>query len=142
MIVRPFKVSDFLDMRLQPAQEPLRQHVTIEMVRGLVGPNSFTGEADGRPVWSFGWMPVYAHRALVWALVSEGAGAHFRSIHRIARRSLDLLLATHKRVEMDVTLDFEEGHRWARLLGFELEAPVMRGYQIDGRDAALYAKVR
>jgi len=45
------------------------------------------------------------------------------------------------RIEMTVDCDFPQGHRWAKMLGFTMEAERMRGYRPDGGDCALYARL-
>lgn len=40
------------------------------------------------------------------------------------------------------TDDFPQGHAWAYRLGFDVEAPRMRGYWHDGRDMTRYAQYR
>ena len=42
---------------------------------------------------------------------------------------------------MTVDCEFEQGHRWAKMLGFTMEAERMRAYRPDGGDVALYARV-
>lgn len=43
---------------------------------------------------------------------------------------------------MFVKCDFTNGHRFARLLGFECEAPLMRRHGPNDQDEALYAMVK
>jgi hypothetical protein len=43
-------------------------------------------------------------------------------------------------VELTVLKHFAAGHRWAKMLGFEIEAPLMRGYNPDGTDSVGYAR--
>lgn len=46
-----------------------------------------------------------------------------------------------QRIQMNVQLDFEPGHRWARALGFQVEG-IMRKYGLNGKDHVLYARVK
>jgi hypothetical protein len=138
--VRFFKAEDFFALDPQPAQAHLREIVTVDLLRAMEGPTAWTGFVDGKPLWCFGYLPVYATRAAVWAFIGRHAGPHFTRIHREAATRLDAL--PFRRLEMQVDCDFEEGHRWARLLGFELEVERLRCFGFDGRDNALYAKVK
>lgn len=140
MQITPFKAEDFFALTPQPAQAWVREHVTMEQLRAIEGSNAWTGWADGSPVWCFGWFEVYPTRAVVWTFVGADAGPHFTAMHREAARVLGAM--PHKRIETEVDWDFEEGHRWMRMLGFEMEAARLRGHRADGGDSALYARVR
>jgi RimJ/RimL family protein N-acetyltransferase len=72
-------------------------------------------------------------------LISEAAGQHFFMIHKAVRRAL--LFHNYRRVETAVASDFEQGHRWMSMLGFEREGR-MRAFTPDGRDCDLYARVQ
>ena len=43
---------------------------------------------------------------------------------------------------MTVLKDFKQGHRWAKILGFELETPTLRAYGPAGEDHAGYVRIR
>lgn len=80
------------------------------------------------------------HRAKVWSVVSEAAGPHLYQISRIALQEMKKLPYT--RLEATVDCEFEAGHRWMKVLGFELEAERMRLFSDDKRDHALYARIK
>jgi len=40
-----------------------------------------------------------------------------------------------------VDVGFKEGHRWIKMLGFELEG-YMKAYRPDGADMLLYARIK
>ena len=40
-----------------------------------------------------------------------------------------------------VDVDFPEAHRWAKMLGFKMEAERMEAYAPDGRACSLYARI-
>lgn len=62
------------------------------------------------------------------------------NLTRAAVRHMDAMALP--RVEMYVEEGFDAGHRWARLLGFELETErPMRNYLPGRRSAYLYARV-
>jgi len=61
-------------------------------------------------------------------------------VHRLVHYVLDN--CPLRRVEAYVDFEFEPGHRWARMLGFKLEAPRMKCHRPDGGDSALYARIR
>lgn len=105
--------------------------------------NSFSMSAWAglKPIGAAGVIPMHGECALAWAMLGAEAGPYLTQITRKVREVLDNM--PYKRVEMRVIYDFEEGHRWARLLGFgEPEAPRMRKSGARGEDETLYARVR
>jgi len=87
-----------------------------------------------------GILPQWQNRAFGWSFIAADAGRHFTYIHRAVSAFLDRVPV--RRIETTVDCEFAAGHRWARLLGFSLEAERMRGYRVDGGDCALYARVK
>lgn len=136
----PFLAAHFWAIDVQPAQAYVRRYVSGQLLADMERTNAFTCVVGERPVACFGWVEHYPTRAALWAFISGTAGRHFVAITRIAKRLIAGL--PHKRIEIEVDYEFEQGHRWAKMLGFEVEAPRMRGFRIDGGDSALYAKVR
>lgn len=140
MQITPFQAEDFHLLVPQPAQAWVRDVVTSAELRDAQGPNSCTAWVDGEPMWCFGWFEVCPTRAVVWTFMSANAGPHFTAIHREAKARIEAL--PHRRVETTVDWDFDAGHRWVRMLGFDLEHPRLRAYRADGGDSALYARVK
>jgi hypothetical protein len=140
MNVVPYKAEHFWAIVPQPAQAYLADYVTPQHIESLEKECSFTVMADGSPVVCFGWLALYPTRALLWTYISTTAGKHFVGITRIANRLIRDL--KFKRLEIEVDCEFEQGHRWARMLGFELEAERLRGHRMDGGDSAIYARIR
>lgn len=100
---------------------------------------AYTGFVDGLPVAAAGIANLWPGRAEAWAVMTPATRHHMTAITRAVRAFLDL--AEVRRIDCAVKADFEAGHRWARLLGFEQEG-VMRAYGPDGCDYARYARVR
>lgn len=86
-----------------------------------------------------GVVRVWPGRDMAWALISAHAGKRFVKIYRAIKRFLEL--HPTRRVEATVDVDFEEGHRLMKMLGFEYEG-LVRAYMPDGRDMCLYARVK
>jgi len=141
MIVRPWEKGDTAKLKLQPAQSYLADMIDAESDltelsdQGLV----FTGEIDGKVVGIAGLSPQWENRAIIWSLLSEESGAHFVHITKVALRLLED--CPFRRVEATVDVGFEQGHRWIKMLGFELEG-YMKAYRPDGADMILYARVK
>lgn len=140
MKVIPFSADHFWAIDIQPAQAYVRDYVAHEDLKALEAQNSFTCAKGDKVLACFGWVPLYPTRASLWALISGTSGPHFVGMTRIAKQLTEEL--DFKRLEMEVDCEFEQGHRWARMLGFKLEAERLRGFRIDGGDSAVYARVR
>lgn len=92
-------------------------------------------------VGAAGLVPLYPHRALAWALLSASAGPHIGAIARKMRRVI--ADSPFPRIEMTVSVDFENGHRLAKAVGLELETPIpLRKHGAAGNDEMIYARVR
>lgn len=139
MIVR-FTPDHLQRLLLQPSQA-MMQATLADPSYGpsLAAAGPAYSAVDGDEVFACaGLIQQWQGRAIAWALISSEAGRHMLAIHRAVWRALDL--HPFRRVETAVASDFEEGHRWARMLGFEREGR-MRAYTPDGQDCDLYARV-
>lgn len=139
MNVIPFRAEHFWAIDVQPSQAYVRNYVTEDSIKLLEKMHSFTVVEGESLLACFGWVPLYPTRASLWAYISAASGPHFVGITRIAKRLVDEL--AFRRLEMEVDCEFEQGHRWAKMLGFELEAERLRGLRMDGGDSALYARI-
>lgn len=128
-------------MTVQPAQRWLQENVAAEELRGLEGPYSATLMEDGMPLICAGVIPYWPTRALAWSFLSDKVGPrNFRAVHEQAKKFLDGL--PYKRLEASVDVDFENGHRWMRALGFKVETPLQEAFQPDGKDSVGYVRIR
>lgn len=101
---------------------------------------SYTMMGGGEVLGCAGVLPYWPGRGEAWTILSGDCGKYFISMHKAVKRFLDI--CPFKRVEATVDCYFEEGHRWIKMLGFELEAPRMRKYTEDGGDYSLYSRIR
>jgi hypothetical protein len=98
-------------------------------------PNLITLLHDGMPVAAGGTMELWHRRHMSWALLPAHSGPHMLAATREAYRRARMAPG---RVEMTVLRSFAAGHRWAEMLGFEVETPVLKGYGPDGADFTGY----
>ena len=134
-------MGDTVKIATQPAQQYLHRIVDVradftELAnQGL----AWTAEDEGRILAIAGVEPQWENRAIAFALISGAAGPYFRAIHSAV---YDFLNSTpYRRIEATVDVGFEQGHRWIKMLGFEIEG-YMKAYRPDGADMLLYARVR
>ena len=73
-------------------------------------------------------------------MVGRDAGPYFVAIHKAVKRFFDV--APFERIEAHVALNFEAGHKWVKMIGFELEVAEKKKYFPDGGSAAAYALVK
>jgi hypothetical protein len=142
MILEKFRPEHLAEIAVQPAQQYLRGYLdqnSDAAVTAAAHP-SYTGRVDGQVIVCAGIVPIWDQRALAWAWLGARARFHLVSVTRAVARFLDV--QPYRRVEISVDRDFAEAHRWARMLGFKLEAGRMRAYRPDGGDCSLYARVR
>lgn len=102
--------------------------------------HSYTIFVNGVAVACVGVAEYWRHRGEAFAFISSDSGKHFVSIVRTMKRLIDEVDCD--RIEATVIRSFKQGHRLVRLLGFELEADLMRKYGLTGLDYSLYARVK
>ena len=139
-MVIPFETTHLRLMKVQASQQAVLQHVTDNFLSLLENTNAFTAVIDGEIVACAGVIEYYKGRGEAWSYLSADLGRNMVSVFRAIKSYLDTIDV--RRIEMTVDTDFAEGHRFAKLLGFELEASRMKAYDMDGRDKALYARIK
>ncbi len=140
MIVRDWKKEDIGRIKVQESQLDILgslDDLDIEPLAkiGLVK----TIEQDNNVLCVLGLSPQWTNRAIAWAVLSETSGNHFIKLHRIARNLFNSF--DFRRIEATVDVNFKQGHRWMKMLGFEPEG-YMKAYTPTGGDQILYARVR
>ena len=135
----PFEPAHAERIRLQPRQREAAGYATPDHYRKLAAAPSFTVLDGDEVIMCAGAFELWPGRRLAWALLAESIGHRMIFCVRTTRRFMVELAAP--RYELDVELDHEEGHRFARLLGFEVETPRMRAYYPDGKDGTMYVRV-
>lgn len=141
----PFQPEHLASINVQP-----RQRADLDAAPA----SDLAAMAAGREAWAavevgtghcFGAagildVPRCEHRAHAWAIVGEDIGPHMPRVVRFMRSVIARY--PRRRIEMTVECDWPEGERFARLLGFALEAPRMVGYANHGSDMQLWARLR
>lgn len=95
----------------------------------LQSQNSWTGVIDGEPLVCAGTMKQWEGRHIAWAYLAQNTGPHMLWITREVKKAL---AGIEGRIEFTVRADFAAGHRWAEVLGFEVETLLMQGFGPDG----------
>lgn len=133
----PFKRwhYEWLDAVAEPGYTPL--HPSVLAV--LEQQKSYTGIVDGEVVFCAGTVEQWPTRHTSWAALHEKLSAqHILWITREVRAGLDRVKG---RIELTVRRDFPQGMKWARLLGFHLETPLLACYGPEGEDHAGFVRI-
>lgn len=141
MNIVQFEPKHLEELLLQPSQALMQPVLSNpDYGRGLAsaGP-AFTGIAEEGVIACMGLIPQWQDRAIAWGLISAEAGRHFVQITKAVFRTMELY--PYRRIEASVLTQFEQGHRWAKLLGFKREC-TMKAYLPNGDDCDLYARVK
>ena len=93
-------------------------------------------DAQGIPLACAGlWIP-WEGRGVLWAIL--GRDTPMLDLTRAAQKMFAEIGV--RRLEFFVEVSFQQGHRWALMLGFQAEG-TMRAFDTIGRDYILYSKV-
>lgn len=137
MEVKPFKrdhMSLFIEQEGLPAHDAV---LTPDMYDHLES-NGYTMFDGDKILACAGVLEYHEQRGLLWSYIASDIGTRMLALTRAVERYLSLL--SYNRLEMDVACDFEQGHRWAEMLGFKLECERRVAYDPEGNDYALYAR--
>lgn len=109
----------------------------VDTLLTLEKQNSWTAVVDGVPVACGGTMEHWPGRHQAWMYLGEKTGPYMVFITKAVLKGL---CSIRGRIEFTVRADFATGHRWAKMLGFEVETPLMRAYGPQGEDHVGYVR--
>lgn len=103
--------------------------------------HAFSATTDGEVISMGGVHQIWQGRALAWMVFSDDISTReFLYVHRFVLNFLENAAEEFPRVELTVVDGFRNGHRWAKMLGFECEG-FMCKYGHDGATHWLYARI-
>ena len=141
MQIVKFKKAHLDQMVIQERQQGLEYLHTDEMFESIASDDAFTAIDDDGTIFAVaGVVRMTPNRGVAWSYLSNGLGVKMSVITRAVLRYLKI--APFERIEMHVDCDFAQAHRWAKMLGFEMECERMRCFTPDRRDCALYAMIK
>lgn len=134
---RPFEAWDvFLMFFLDSKDSP----IPTDEAEKLEGPWSKTIWYGDEPIVVVGVQHFWAQRGVGWSYFSPRSEKHMLAITRIGKSLFDAYPL--KRIEAYVDMDFEKGHRYMKILGFEKEVECARGIGPLGQDATVYVRIK
>lgn len=120
----------------------VRHVVTAEAAEALAQSHGVSAWRSGRCLAAAGFIPQWPGRATCWALMSKHVALGIVPIVRRMRQEVAMYNEHCHRLEMQVRTDFDQGHRLALMLGFDVEVSNAAKFFPDGASATLYARVR
>lgn len=140
-IVR-FLPRHLFELRLQTAQSAFRETILkpeYGTALALAGP-CFSVMLNERPVACGGAQEFHSRRAEMWGLLSRDSRPVMRQMTRAIVGWMEQ--CPYARLEINVATGFDAGHRWATMLGFQVEGPEKQAYSPDGRGAIPYVRLK
>jgi hypothetical protein len=137
--LEPFKREHLENFQLQEGQLATTDPLTPSLGEDLEGSEvAVTIFSNKVVVGCVGLIEVNSHRCVCWSMFVEGLQDIFITICRGINNYLNL--GSYNRYESVVDVNFKNGARFMKVLGFKREG-LMKSYYINGGDAYLYAKV-
>lgn len=118
----------------------LAQHLTEDFKTVLNTEFALSAWANNKCIAAAGIAGVWPGTGLAWAILGTDSGPYMKSLIRKIKQGISI--SVYPRIEMRVTKSFVQGHRLAMVLGFTLEAALMRKSGALSEDQSLYAIVR
>jgi len=87
-----------------------------------------------------GFLKQWERRYIGWMFVTQRSSKYMIRLTRI----LKIFIPDVKgRIDITVRADFKEGHRWAKMLGFEIENKpgILKQYGPEGEDHIAYVRI-
>lgn len=110
--------------------------MTLEALESLKG-NSWSARENDMAIACGGAVEVWPGRYNAWCYMTDRG---MRYIRGITQKAKEVLALPKGRIECTVRVDFEPGHKWMKILGFEVETPLMRAYGPYGEDHVGYVR--
>lgn len=143
MKVVEFETEHLRELFLQEGNQALAMHVTEAHLADLKKKSPYAKSIisdTGRVLLCGGVVMYWENRGEAWAVIDQFSRRDFVGVFNRARKFLDECPV--RRIEANIDVDFEAGHRWIKLLGFKLEASRLEKYRIDGGDSSLYVRIK
>ena len=141
--IEPMMLADLLTLDVQPMQAA-EHAMVVDTIQRTNAPitDANTIKKNGRPIICCGLIPFHPSHMIAWTFIAGSIGYDMVRATLLIRSHLMLTMAMDEvhRISCTVQTGWEEGTRWARLLGFTREC-TMRCYGPHGQDYDLWAMV-
>lgn len=129
--------EDFLNIQLQTEQFIPKDILESYDFTDLISQPSWTLINENNDILFIGGLvKIHNKRLLLWSFISKNAGKYMLFI---TRKTKDII-SQYKdiRLETNVSENFINGHKWAKILGFKFEA-ILECYAENGNNMAMYS---
>lgn len=136
-------MDDLLNIDVQDMQQAEYQLVMNAMQgQQKLMLSGYTISLDNVPLLCAGMHAMWHGHSMAWSFVSRDIGVNLYGATRAIRRHLigKMEYGDTRRISMSVRTGWEDGARWAAMLGFKREC-TMRNYGPHGHDYDLWAMV-
>ncbi len=106
----------------------------------LEGPWSKTIWYGDEPIVIVGIHHFWGQRGMAWSHYSPRSGKHMLAITRICKDMFDSYPL--KRIESYVDVGYEKGHRYIKMMGFEMEVECAKASGAYGQDVTVYVRIK
>jgi hypothetical protein len=121
-------------------QSEISGGITEGYARGLKNAGiAYTGMLDGEVLFCCGMAKCWEGRWVLWSMLSKKAAKHMLRITRISKRLIELHCNNYGRLEVTVRSDFEQAHRWVKMLGVPFHHHEEK-FLPGGHDADIYVR--
>jgi hypothetical protein len=120
----PFQRQDYFEALPYLSMEGLRGPKPERFLKLYLSGPAFTLRDDGVILACFGCVVPWRHLGNTWAIITPRGHQHPVTVHRTIKRTM-LAVARAldlRRLESEIREDFDFGHRWVRVLGFQRES--------------------
>lgn len=127
---------------VQEKQKDITYYINDEYLKQLEKSwcsSSLFDEDSGKCLFCGGIADMGLGRGLAWTLLSSSSNRYLSRITRYLGKQLNA--APFRRIEAIVDGDFEQAHRWMKMLGFQCETPNgMKDYYEKDLYSYLYSR--
>lgn len=134
--VRNFEQDDLKKINVQPAQKQEAGYLPYADISEIY---TVFEDIQNDIICIIVCTPMTKDRCHIGALVSADSGKYFVALRSLVFKILDVY-SMFTRLEATIKADFKQGHRLAKLLGFEYEG-TLRKFS-NGEDYCMYARVK
>jgi hypothetical protein len=135
--VVPFKRWHYDWIGISAEPRSVRPHESV--LAQLEQENSWTGIVDGEVIFCAGTVAQWPTRHTTWALLQETLSR--QHMLWVTKEVLKGLATVKGRIELTVRTDFPAGKQWARMLGFQVETPLLKMFGPEGEDHIGYVRM-
>ena len=140
--VLKFKLEHLAPLLEQQMNASLKNWAETEYAEHMEKTDAVTFFHNGVPMVCGGISEYWKGRGHLWCIFNEESKEHFIPTFRAIKAWLTDMQKKYFRIELSVSTEFFQGHRRAKMLGFEMEILAAKKYLPSGETCSIYSLVR